>query len=162
MRTTNTHIYFWGSFLSNWIPSDLRIIYNSKLFTNSEQLFMYLKAEYFNDWETAQEIVNLGQIPKIAKNLGRKIKGYNEEEWAKVREEKMYGACMLKFGLNSKLRKQLIDTYPKILVEGTPMDPVWGVMIKWDDDRILDEKNWKGQNLLGKVLMRVRGDLMAK
>jgi predicted NAD-dependent protein-ADP-ribosyltransferase YbiA (DUF1768 family) len=47
-------------------------------------------------------------------------------------------------------------------VEGTPFDPIWGVMIKWDDDRILDEKNWRGQNLLGKVLMRVRNDLKNK
>lgn len=159
MRETNTHIYFWGSFLSNWIPNDLRIIYMSQLFTNSEQLFMYFKAEFFNDWETAEEIVDLGKDPKTAKNLGRKVKGFNEKEWSKVREEMMYKAIMLKFKSSKELTKKLLDTYPKILVEGTPFDPIWGVMIKWDDDRILNEKNWKGQNLLGKVLMRVRDDL---
>jgi hypothetical protein len=161
MRTTDTHIYFWGSFLSNWIPSDLYIEYCDKIFTNSEQIFMFLKAVYFHDTETAEEIVNNGQIPRTAKDLGRKIKGYNEEEWAKVREHMMYNAIMLKFQSSEELKQKLIDTYPKTLVEGTPMDPVWGVMIKWDDDRILDEKNWKGQNLLGKVLMDVRRDLMA-
>lgn len=159
MRETQTHIYFWGTFLSNWIPSDLRIIYKSKLFTNSEQLFMYLKAEYFNDWETAQEIVDLGQIPKTAKDLGRKVKGYDEREWAKVRENMMYNAVFLKFTSSLELQEKLLDTGNKILVEGTPMDPVWGVMVHWKDDRILDERNWKGQNLLGKVLMRVRQDL---
>ena len=160
MRTTDTHIYFWGSFLSNWIPSDLYLMHDNQLFTNSEQLFMYFKAAYFSDWETAKEIVEKGQIPKIAKDLGRKIKGYNEEEWATVREEMMYKAIMIKFKSSEELKQKLIDTYPKILVEGTPMDPVWGVMIKWDDDRILDEKNWRGQNLLGKVLMRVRNNLI--
>lgn len=159
MRETETHIYFWGTFLSNWIPSDLRIIYKSKLFTNSEQLFMYLKAEYFNDWETAEEIVDLGQIPKTAKDLGRKVKGYDEKEWAKVRENMMYTAVMAKFASSLELQEKLLDTGNKILVEGTPMDPVWGVMVHWKDDRILDQRNWKGQNLLGKVLMRVRQDL---
>jgi len=159
MRETKTHIYFWGTFLSNWIPSDLRIIYMSRLFTNSEQLFMYLKAEYFCDWETAEEIINLGQIPKTAKDLGRKVKGYDEKEWEKVRENMMYKAISLKFASSLELQEKLLDTGNKILVEGTPMDPVWGVMVHWKDDRILDERNWKGQNLLGKVLMRVRQDL---
>jgi ribA/ribD-fused uncharacterized protein len=120
---------------------------------------MYLKAEYFNDWETAQEIVDLGQIPKTAKDLGRKVKGYDEREWAKVRENMMYNAVFLKFTSSLELQEKLLDTGNKILVEGTPMDPVWGVMVHWKDDRILDERNWKGQNLLGKVLMRVRQDL---
>lgn len=159
MRTTNTHIYFWGSFLSNFIPSDLHIEFNNKIFSNSEQLFMYLKAMYFHDIETADKIIKEGVYPKSAKALGRQVKNYNESEWSKVREEKMYIAVMAKFSFNEELKQKLLKTYPKILVEGTPMDPVWGVMIKWDDDRILDEKNWKGQNLLGKVLMRVRNDL---
>jgi hypothetical protein len=162
MRTTDTHIYFWGSFLSNFIPNDLVIPYKGRKFTNSEQLFMYLKAEYFCDWETAEEIVDRGQIPRTAKDLGRKVKGYDEQEWTKVREEMMYKAIMLKFQSSEELKQKLLATYPKTLVEGTPMDPIWGVMIKWDDDRILNEKNWKGENLLGKVLMRVRADLFAE
>jgi hypothetical protein len=123
---------------------------------------MFLKAVYFHDMETAEEIVQNGQIPRTAKDLGRKVKNYVDEEWTKVRADKMYLAIMLKFQSSKELTKKLIDTYPKVLVEGTPFDPVWGVMIKWDDDRILDENNWRGQNLLGKVLMRVRNDLMAK
>lgn len=159
MRVTDTHIYFWGSFLSNWIPKDLKIQYCDNEFTNSEQIFMFLKAVFFNDMETAEKIVKFGKEPRIAKDLGREVQNYNEEEWSKVREEKMYNAIMLKFTSDQKLKQQLLDTGDKILVEGTPFDPIWGVMIKWDDDRILDEKNWKGQNLLGKVLMRIREDL---
>jgi ribA/ribD-fused uncharacterized protein len=159
MRETETHIYFWGTFLSNWIPNDLRIIYKSRLFTNSEQLFMYLKAEYFCDWVIAEEIIDLGQDPKTAKDLGRKVKGYDESEWSKVRENMMYKAISAKFASSLELQEKLLDTGNKILVEGTPFDPIWGVMIHWKDDAILDDSNWKGQNLLGKVLMRVRQDL---
>ena len=77
MRVTDMHIYFWGSFLSNWIPNNLKIEYDNKIFTNSEQLFMYFKAETFKDKETAKEILEYGKDPKIAKNLGRKVKNYN-------------------------------------------------------------------------------------
>jgi ribA/ribD-fused uncharacterized protein len=159
MRVTDTHIYFWGSFLSNFIPNDLKIFYMGYDFNTSEQLFMYIKAKFFNDHEKAHEIATKGQKPYDAKRMGREVIGYDEELWSKYREEAMYHAVKLKFLSNSKLMNQLLDTGDKILVEGTPMDPIWGVMIKWDDDRILDEKNWKGQNLLGKVLMRVRNDL---
>ena len=36
---------------------------------------------------------------------------------------------------------------------------IWGVKIDWKDDKILDEKNYKGLNLLGKALMQVRNEL---
>lgn len=162
MRETKTHIYFWGTFLSNWIPSDLSISFDGKIFTNSEQVFMYIKAKTFNDNETAERIVREGAIPKIAKDLGRLVKNYDEKVWAKMRENAMYTAVRAKFASSLELQEKLLDTGNKILVEGTPMDPVWGVMIHWKDDKILDERNWKGQNLLGKVLMRVRQDLKSE
>jgi ribA/ribD-fused uncharacterized protein len=159
MRETNTHIYFWGTFLSNFIPKTLSIDYMGHKFNTSEQLFMYIKAKFFNDHEKAYEIATKGQEPREAKRMGREVVGYDESIWSKYREDAMYQAVLLKFQSDEKLKQQLLDTGDKILVEGTPMDPIWGVMIKWDDDRILDEKNWRGQNLLGKVLMRVRNDL---
>jgi ribA/ribD-fused uncharacterized protein len=160
MRTTDTHIYFWGSFLSNWIPKDLSIRYDDHIFSTSEQIFMYKKAKYFGDEPIAARIVTLGSDPRDAKNYGRQVRGYDEEKWSGVREKMMYESVYLKFSQYPELKQQLIDTYPKILVEGTPFDPIWGVMIKWDDDRILDESNWRGQNLLGKVLMNVRDELI--
>jgi hypothetical protein len=120
---------------------------------------MFLKAVFFNDMDMATNIIVAGKDPRTAKKLGGQVKNFKESEWAKVRYSKMYLAVRLKFESNQKLRKQLLNTGDKILVEGTPFDPIWGVMLKWDDDRILDEKNWKGQNLLGKVLMKVREDL---
>lgn len=159
MRETDTHIYFWGSFLSNFIPNNLHIDFDNIIFTNSEQLYMYLKAIYFKDFDKAKEIVNFGNEPRIAKNLGREVRGYNDIEWAKVREVMMYTACILKFKSDTNLAKKLLDTNNKILVEASPVDLVWGIGIKWDNDDILDETNWKGLNLLGKVLMKVREEL---
>jgi len=162
MRETKTHIYFWGTFLSNWIPSDLEIPCDGHIFTNSEQLFMYYKANFFGDKDMAKRIVEEGQIPKVAKELGGKVRNFKESDWSKVREQMMYNAIFRKFTSNRELMEKLLATGNKTLVEGTPMDPIWGVMVHWKDDRILDERNWRGKNLLGKVLMRVRQDLKSQ
>lgn len=38
----------------------------------------------------------------------------------------------------------------------SPYDVIWGIGLHWNDDDCLDENNWKGKNLLGKALMKVR------
>lgn len=157
MKETNTHIYFWGSNFSNWSPCN--ISYDNQKFHTSEQLFMYLKALFFYDEEIARKIVKEGKDPEAAKYLGRQVRNFNNKEWEKVREEKMYIAVYEKFTSDEKLKQILLNTGNKILVEGSPFDDIWGVKLRWDDPLILDEKNWKGLNLLGKILMKVRDDI---
>ena len=41
-------------------------------------------------------------------------------------------------------------------MEANPDDTIWGVGLTSSDDAILIESNWRGQNLLGEVLMVVR------
>ena len=53
-----------------------------------------------------------------------------------------------------------MKTYPKTLVEASPMDRIWGIGLAEDDPRAWNKKSWKGQNLLGEVLTRVRDKLM--
>lgn len=162
MRETETHIYFWTNWMSNWTPSNLKIYYDGELFTNSEQIFMYIKAKFFGDEDKAKEIVKLGSNPAIAKKLGREVSGYDEEAWSTSRFDAMYAAVKAKFESDRVLTKQLMETDTKTLVEASPVDIIWGVGIHEKDDAILDENNWKGQNLLGKVLMKVRTELQAK
>ena len=61
--------------------------------------------------------------------------------------------------MDEDLLKQLLATEDKVLVEGSPFDKIWGVGLIYDCEEIVDEENWKGLNLLGKVLMRVRTDI---
>ena len=43
--------------------------------------------------------------------------------------------------------------------ETNPRDVRWAIGLPAEDDRILDESQWQGENLLGKVLMQVRQEL---
>lgn len=66
----------------------------------------------------------------------------------------------LKFAQNENLRKWLIDTYDRQLVEALPYDRIWGIGISVRDAEM--GKEWKGHNLLGKALMEVRKKLVTE
>ena len=158
MKITPTHIYFWKGFLSQWFKSDM---YDAKIdttFNCCEQFMMYEKAMFFNDLETASKILKESN-PRKQKELGRSVKGYDDVEWNKIRQEVVEYANFLKFSQNNELKKNIILTSPRIIVEASPVDCIWGVGLVEDDPLILDEKNWRGLNLLGKSLMNVRDRL---
>lgn len=169
MRTTNTHIYFWGSFLSNfWLaPTTLEINGENTTFLSSEHAFMALKALTFNDLEAYEDIKKAPEA-RFAKAVGRRVKGLKGgkwdaediQHWADKSYEAMVMAVYAKFSQNILLREALLDTGNKIIVEASPEDQIWGVGLHESDDAILDERNWRGTNWLGKALMEVRERLI--
>jgi ribA/ribD-fused uncharacterized protein len=46
-----------------------------------------------------------------------------------------------------------------VLVEASPVDPVWGIGLSRDDPAAAEPSRWRGLNLLGFALMRVRDEL---
>jgi ribA/ribD-fused uncharacterized protein len=164
---TPTHVYFWerDSIYSNWYtPCNITLPSTTeddtpRYFENSEALMMWLKATFFGDTEVADRIYWL-QEPKGVRDLGRLVKGFDQKLWEEVRETVMYETCYAKFSQNDHMKASLLLTGDKILVEASPFDKVWGVGLRPDDPLVLDEKNWKGLNLLGKALMKVRAKLL--
>ena len=153
MKETATHIYFWGTYLSNWhkcVFKDDQFLYPS-----SEAYLMTQKALLFGDIESATKIIKTRE-PRKQKALGRLVKGFNDTVWNQHKFEIMVKGLFLKFSQNKSLKNQLLATGSKTLVEGSPYDKIWGVGLKWDDPRILDEANWKGENRLGQALMIIR------
>lgn len=157
MKETNTHIYFWGDAIYSQWAKIIFVEYNIQ-FTTAEQYMMYHKALLFDDTDIANQIL-MTNSPKEQKALGRKVKGFNIAVWDQNKLAIVTQGNYLKFSQNKKLKDQLFKTGTKILVEGSPYDKIYGVGLKWDNPLILDEKNWKGQNLLGKALMDVRSKL---
>jgi ribA/ribD-fused uncharacterized protein len=166
VNVTDKYVAFWGSAFSNFYPCEIHVTNDwwdkpvDLHFTSSEQYFMWLKATYFEDYETADKILE-AKTPKEAKALGRQVKGFVEEEWAEIREDAMWNAVYAKFSQNEDLKAFLFadEFKDKIFVEGSPVDTIWGVGLDWRDPRIGDEENWLGLNLLGTVLVNVRESL---
>lgn len=120
-----------------------------------EQYMMFKKAQLFQDAITAEKILCEAQ-PAVQKKLGREVQGYTPAVWDQHKFGIVWYGNYLKFSQHADLRARLLATGEKTLAEASPSDLVWGVGYEADDDQILQPLNWRGQNLLGKVLMSVR------
>ena len=158
-RITDKYVFFWGSEFSNWFECKFK--YKNLTFLNSEQAFMWEKAVFFGDTETAALILKTPS-PSQSKKLGRNVKNFKEDVWLREGYVIMIAVNMAKFSQNSKLKAILFSTGDKILVEASPTDFIWGIGLYHEDDKVLDEKNWKGQNLLGKAICQAREQIISK
>lgn len=122
---------------------------------------MAAKARIFKDFETEAEIL---QQPdqKAVKALGRKVKGFDKAIWVKCREKVVFDGCFAKFSQNFVLAKTIMATGALHLVEASPYDDIYGIKLSADDPRAIEPGQWKGLNLLGNALMRVRTELQIK
>jgi len=159
MVETETHIFFYktAKHYSNFYKTEF--YYDGHLFHNSEQAFMYCKANHFKDYDTMEAILEETD-PMSVKYLGRLVQGYDEDDWNRHRQTYMFGVCFAKYSQNETIKNDLISTGNKILVEASPTDRIWGIGLPCSSPDIYDEKKWRGQNLLGKVLMYVRDELI--
>lgn len=152
---------FWQAddaygYLSNWSGEGFDFLGRS--FSTSEHWIMWQKACVMGDWSAADSILG-AKGPKEAKALGGKAGPYDDAVWRDVREELAYVGVREKFLQNSRLAQALLDTGSSVLAEASPYDRVWGVGIEVGDPGFADMTGWKGENLQGRICMRVRADL---
>ena len=165
IEVTKTHVFFFKDWLSNFHVAPFEMITcdtTYKRFTTSEQAFMYQKALWFKDHEIAKKILE-SKTPAEAKALGRIVHNYVEEDWELVRYDFMYSCNYHKYDYNPELKSKFLDRRfaNKTFVEASPFDPIWGIAVdrkRFGLDYLDDESNWKGRNLLGKVLTQVYKD----
>lgn len=86
-----------------------------------------------------------------AKSLGNKVE--LRENWEEIKLEIMEDLVRQKFTKNENLKKQLLETGSSILMEGNYWkDDFWGIYID-------KQGNVRGENHLGKILMKIRNEL---
>jgi len=170
MKITDKYVLFWKEHpMCNFTKCRIRFadpyyvpLENDPIeFTSSEQMFMWFKAIFFRDEEMAGKILQ-SQTPQEARDLGQLVRNYVDEEWDKVRVDRMRIAVRYKFYQNENLRKQLMDTRydGKTFVEASYYDRIWG--IGYNQDEAMNHlDNW-GRNELGKILTDLRNELKSK
>ncbi|XP_033736830.1 riboflavin biosynthesis protein PYRR, chloroplastic-like [Pecten maximus] len=125
----------------------------------AEQYMMHQKALTFKDDENAKAIMKAAKAFS-QKKLGRKVRNFVPDIWSAKCVDVVKKGNIAKFSQNSHLRKKLLDTYPKIMVEASPMDRIWGIGLASGNKLAWNKNTWKGKNLLGYALTDVRQTLM--
>lgn len=149
------HPFLRGVF-SQWhaTPFDLEGV----RFVTAEQWMMFAKARLFNDQRTADAVLSTSD-PSEQKRWGGRVKPFHQEVWDRWKLEIVYRGNLAKFGQNPGALRQLRATSSAMLVEANPRDWIWGVGLSADDPAVNEPSAWRGENLLGRILTRVRRDL---
>lgn len=160
-------LLFWGhtepgpeatrACLSQWYPSPFTL--EGTRYHCAEQYMMAQKARLFGDEEVFQEIM-AARHPKQCKALGQRVRGFSEEIWAVHRVPIVMEGNLAKFSQNDRLKAFLCQTGRRVLAEASPYDRIWGIGLAADDPAAESASRWRGENLLGFTLMKVR-DLLA-
>ncbi|SDM40654.1 NADAR family protein [Allokutzneria albata] len=161
------YLFFWGhrperdgsvgkGCLSQWWPASFEV--DGLIFATAEHYMMWRKAMLFGDESIAEQVLRAGH-PKIAKDLGRGVAGFDSAVWERERYEIVVAGNAAKFGAHPDLRRFLLGTGDRVLVEASPLDAVWGIGLAADHPDAANPDLWPGLNLLGKSLMDVRAAL---
>ena len=123
-------------FLSNEFPCDIE--YKGIHFNSAAVLFYALKCDNLRSMKKFSKL-NPGNARKKLYTIP-----YNEE-YEDNKEEILKKVVKLKFDSNDYLRKKLVETYPKKLINTVTYPDTW-----------LGVRYGEGQNYLGEVLMDLR------
>lgn len=144
--------------LSQWYPAAFEI--DGITYPTAEHYMMCEKARLFGDLEACEQILRAPH-PKDAKHLGRGVRNFEVAKWSRHSFEIVVRGNTAKFGQNPALRNYLLQTEDCVLVEASPYDDIWGIKLSAEDPRASEPRQWKGDNLLGFALMKVRAGLGA-
>ena len=157
-RSNSKTIGFFGELnpLSNYHKCNFTV--QERKFLSTEQFIQYTKACHFNDINTAAKILQATNAMEC-KNLSRQIALTDEvERWSKVAPEKCLPGIQAKFQQNPKLKKILMNTGTKTIVESS-YDKLWGTRVPIHSQDCLNNEAWTSTGILGNLLMQTRESL---
>ena len=130
------------AFLSNY--HEAQFIIDGKIYNSVEHFFHASKA----DNEIEHEMVRNANTPAEAKKLGRSV--HLRSDWEEEKINIMYLGLLAKFCCHLNLAIKLVETGDDTLEELNDWnDMFWGINIETRE----------GQNMLGKLLMKVRTEI---
>jgi len=160
------YLLFWGhqapktgvnkSCFSQWFEA--AFILEGIKYRTAEHFMMAGKARLFGDAQACERII-AARTPGEAKKLGREIRDFDEAAWVQARLDIVTRGNIAKFSQNPALGAFLLGTGHQVLVEASPVDPIWGIGRAATDPAAQDPREWRGLNLLGFALMAARDAL---
>ena len=126
-----------------------------------EQYLMSAKAELFGDQQSVVKI-HRTRDPVEQKRLGHKIQNYRQDKWESEMEGILFKGLMAKFEQNLDAANFLLATEDNNIIEANPKDSVFGVGLGLNQQDIWKRSMWKGANIQGKTLEKVRSILKEK
>lgn len=118
--------------------------YKGVLYQSAEHAYQCQK---FND-KRIKKLVKKASSPLLAKEIANKNKDKFRADWHQIKVNILKEIVWAKIGQHDEVRKVLLDTVNKELIENSPIDSFWG----WGKDH-------KGENQMGKILMDLRNKL---
>ncbi|MEW7278858.1 NADAR family protein [Aquimarina sp. 2201CG1-2-11] len=161
------YLFFWGhtpnkdgsigkNCFSQWWKSAFEV--EGILYKTAEHWMMAEKARIFDDNEVFEQIIACNHLME-AKQFGRKVKNFDPVIWDQHKYEIVKQGNLHKFSQHQDLKEFLLNTKKRVLVEASPRDRIWGIGMSQDNEKAQNPNLWRGQNLLGFVLMEVRDEL---
>ncbi len=130
-------------FLSNLYKSP--ILFEGREFPTVEHAYQFGKYE---DSEIREWVMKAPQ-PYLVAIVSHSLPHWDVvSNWSEIKKQRMYEILKVKFK-DPDLRKRLINTKNAVLVEDSSTDSIWGI-----------GKKGTGRNLLGKLLMKVRKEII--
>ncbi|HZS48306.1 MAG TPA: NADAR family protein [Blastocatellia bacterium] len=110
----------------------------------------YFQAQKFPNSEH-EENIRLCESPMIAARMGRDRSKPLRKDWEIVKDDIMREGLRAKFNQHQDLQKILLETGDAEIIEHTTNDKYWG-----------DGGDGSGKNMLGRLLMELRSELMTE
>ncbi|KAH8996599.1 hypothetical protein EDB92DRAFT_1840829 [Lactarius akahatsu] len=124
------------------------IEYDGRIYPTAEHLFQALKFVTTNPGLAEQ--IRTQPSARAARAEAGYHRAQQRADWFEVNIEVMDMVLHAKFTQHDDLRKRLLGTGNRELIEDSPDDVFWGI-----------GRSGEGRNELGKALMRLRGQLLA-
>ena len=155
-ESEDSYVFFTKrSVLSNHAKTPF--LYEGQWYSSGEQFWMKQKADFHKDEDAKAEILDTDD-PVKQKAIGRRIKNVRMHVWKDQVRKLMFPGLLEKFKQNEVARNTLMNTGSKQIGEATT-ERYWGIGRKLSDDKVLNTKDWKDENIVGKMLVDLRSKL---
>ena len=145
----------WGEFSNQY---QAPFTYIGTRFESVEQFLSYMRALFGRSKATAEKVLECGGDSAALVKISKKQRLLENNSWEEVRQQIMRLGMRQKFLQNPELRKKLLSTGFRLLVE-IPKEGLLDRILPPSEEWVRDPAKWKNRNMTGKALMQVRADL---